>query len=150
MSLSSLALVALALLAGVMISVQAPINAMAAVYLGHPIAAAMLSFLVGTLCLFAVVAVGLAGQVAWSAIPTLPPLLFLGGVLGAIYVTVTIVLTPRIGIGAVIALGIAGQVMAGLLLDHHGLLGLASRELTLGRASGAALVVIGALMVRFL
>ena len=150
MSLHALALAALALLAGAMISLQAPINAMASARLGHPLGAATLSFIVGTFCLVTLTLVTVRGQVAWGNITSLPPMLWLGGILGAIYVTVSIVLTPILGVGAVIALGIAGQVVAGLLLDHYGLIGLATHEITLGRASGALLVVIGALMVRFL
>lgn len=150
MSLHALALVAVALLAGALISVQAPINAMAAVRLGHPLGAATLSFVAGTLCLVALTLTTAWGKVAWGVIPTLPPILFLGGVLGAMYVTMAIVLTPMIGVGAVIALGIGGQVVASLLLDHYGLLGLAVREITAGRVVGAAMVVAGALMVRFL
>lgn len=150
MSWQSLSLVGLALIAGAIISVQAPINVMAAERLGHPLGAATLSFLVGTVCLIAATLVAARGQVAWGAVVSLPPLLFLGGILGAIYVTTSIVLTPAIGIGAVIALGIAGQVAAGLVLDHYGMLGLVPRDITLGRAGGATLVVVGALMVRFL
>jgi transporter family-2 protein len=150
MSLHALGLATLALLAGAMISVQAPLNAMAASRLGHPLGAATLSFVVGTLCLLAVTLVVARGHVAWGGLASLPPLLYLGGVLGAIFVTVTIVLTPTLGIGAVIALAIAGQVIAGLTLDHFGLFDLAVREITAGRVVGAALTVAGALMVRFL
>jgi bacterial/archaeal transporter family-2 protein len=150
MSLHALGLAALALSAGAMISVQAPLNAMAASRLGHPLGAAMLSFVVGTLCLLVVTLVVARGQVAWGSFASLPPLLYLGGVLGAVFVTVTIVLTPTLGIGAVIALAIAGQVIAGLALDHFGLFDLAVREITAGRVAGAALTVAGALMVRFL
>ncbi|WP_439541809.1 DMT family transporter [Hyphomicrobium sp.] len=150
MSLQALGLAALAFLAGAMISVQAPLNAIAASRLGHPLGAATLSFVVGALCLLAVTLVVARGQVAWGEAASLPPLLYLGGVLGAIFVTITIVLTPTLGIGAVIALAIAGQVVAGLALDHFGMFGLAVREVTLGRGIGAALAFVGALMVRYL
>jgi transporter family-2 protein len=85
------------------------------------------------------------------ALFTLSPLLLLGGgLLGALFVTSSIVLTPRIGVAAVVALGIAGQVIASLMLDRFGFLGMAVRELSLGRLAGALMVVAGALMVRFL
>lgn len=148
MSLHAAFLAALALLAGALISIQAPINVLASAKLGHPLGGATLSFIVGALCLLVVTLSTVRAQVAWGNISSFTPLLFLGGVLGAIYVTSAIVLTPTLGIGAVIALVIAGQVTAGLVLDHYGLLGLAAREITLGRATGAVLVVIGALMVR--
>jgi transporter family-2 protein len=150
MSLQALVLAVLALIAGAMISAQGPINAMASARLGHPLGAASLSFVVGALCLVTLTLATVRHQVAWGSLVSLPPLLWLGGLLGAIYVTVAIVLTQMLGTGAVIALGIAGQVVASLALDHYGMLGLAAREITLGRASGAMLVIVGALMVRFL
>jgi transporter family-2 protein len=48
------------------------------------------------------------------------------------------------------ALGIAGQLFTALLIDRFGLFTLAERGLTLGRVSGALLVLVGALMVRSL
>lgn len=149
MSLSSLALAVLAILAGAMISFQAPLNAMAGQRLGHVLGGAVLSFVVGTAFLLAIVVIAVRDRIDYAALATMSPLLFIGGVLGALYVAMSIWLTPKLGVGAVIALGIAGQVLASLLLDHFGLLNLAVREISFGRATGAALVVAGAVMVRY-
>jgi transporter family-2 protein len=51
MSIQALSLTLVALLAGGLIALQAPINAEAASRLGHPVAAATLSFFVGTAAL---------------------------------------------------------------------------------------------------
>ena len=48
------------------------------------------------------------------------------------------------------ALGIAGQFFAALLIDRLGLFELMERGLSVGRVSGALLVLVGALMVRSL
>jgi transporter family-2 protein len=150
MSLPALGLALMAILAGVMIAFQAPINAMAGQRLGHVMGGATLSFVVGALALGAISLVAFRDQIAWTELPNLPPLLFIGGLLGAIYIVLSIWLTPKLGVGAVIALGIAGQVLSSLALDHFGMLNLAVREISLGRFAGAVLVVGGALMVRFL
>lgn len=150
MTASALGLVLLAVLAGAVISFQAPINAMAGQRLGHVLGGAALSFLVGTLALLIIVAIVARNDIDFSAATSLKPYLYLGGIFGAIYVALSIWLTPKLGVGAVIALGIAGQVVASLALDHFGLLNLAVREVTFGRLSGAVLVVAGALMVRYL
>lgn len=149
MSLHSVALSAVAFVVGALLSVQAPINTLAGARLGHPLGGAVFSFVVGTLFLVAVMPVAARNEIVWSNVWSSPPWLWLGGVLGAIYITAAIVLTPQIGVGALIALTIAGQVTASLLLDHYGLLGLATREITMGRVTGALLVVAGAIMVRF-
>ncbi len=150
MSLPALGLAVLAIVAGALISFQAPINAMAGQRLGHVFAGAALSFVVGTVFLLAVALIAVRDQIDVSALSTMSPVLFLGGILGAFYVAMSIWLTPKLGVGAVISLGIAGQVLASLAIDHFGLLNLAVREVTLGRATGAVLVLAGAVMVRFL
>ena len=73
-----------------------------------------------------------------------------GGLLGAVYVTVNLVLAPKIGVAAIMALGIAGQLVTALLLDRFGMFELMERELSVGRIGGVALVLVGALMVRLL
>lgn len=151
MSPETLLLTLVAAAAGFLIALQSPINAAMATRLGHPIAGAALSFTVGTIALLALTAVFARGSFDPSAIGRLPLLLLLGGgLLGAVYVTSNIVLTPRIGVAAVVALGIAGQVIASLALDHYGFLGMVVRDLSAGRLAGAVMVIAGALMVRFL
>jgi transporter family-2 protein len=151
MSLQALSLTFVALLAGGLIALQAPINAEAASRLGHPVTAAALSFCVGTVAL-TVLALLFARQSAQlETLKSLPLYMLIGGgLLGAIYVTVNIVLAPRVGIAALMALGIAGQLFTALLIDRFGLFELVERGLTLGRVSGALLVLVGALMVRSL
>ena len=151
MSLQALALTLGALLAGALISLQAPINAEAAARLGHPLAGAAWSFIVGTAVLVVLVLLFARHQVQPAALKSLPLYMLLGGgLLGAIYVTTNLMLAPRIGIAAIMALGIAGQLGAALLLDRFGAFGLIERELTLGRVGGACLVLVGAVMVRLL
>lgn len=151
MSPQALLLTIAAMGVGCLIACQAPVNAAMAARLGHPIAGATWSFIVGTIALLVLSAVFARGTVDPSAIPRLSPLLLLGGgLMGAVYVTSNILLTPRIGVGAVMALGIAGQMLASLLLDHFGMLGLAMREISGGRLAGALMVVGGALMIRYL
>jgi bacterial/archaeal transporter family-2 protein len=137
-------------LAGGLIAMQAPINAQLARGLGFPLAAAAASFFAGTLAL--AIITGLVSQaqgasIAWRA----PPLwmFIVGGCLGAGYVTCSIILTPKLGAAATMAFIVAGQLMAGLTLDHFGYFGLAVREVSIGRVGGALLLLAGALLIRF-
>ena len=140
-----------ALVAGGMIALQAPINAEAATRLGHPIIAATMSFCVGTIALIALTLLFARGSTNLSALGGMPLYMLLGGgLLGAVYVTVNLILAPKIGVAAIMALGIAGQLVAALLLDRFGMFDLMERGLTSGRVGGAVLVLVGALMVRLL
>ena len=139
----------LGILAGMLLALQGPINAQLARALGSPIAAAAMSFIAGTLVLTVITLAMVQAQgisIAWRA----PPLwmLFAGGCLGAIFVTCALILTPKLGVAATMAFIVAGQLLAGLLIDRLGYFDLAVRELTLGRVAGAILLVIGALMLR--
>jgi transporter family-2 protein len=116
-----------------------------------PFAAAAMSFLAGAIALWAIsfALARLQGITIDFAAPA-PWLFVTGGLLGAVFVTSTIVLTPMIGTAAVMGLAITGQLLAGLTLDRVGFMGMAVREITLGRAAGAALLVAGAIMIRVL
>jgi transporter family-2 protein len=148
---AAILLTLVALLTGAMIALQAPINAELAARLGHPLSAALWSFLVGTLALFVVVLLFARGSTNFGALRSVPLYMLIGGgLLGAVYVLVSLVLAPKIGVAALMALAIAGQLAAALLLDRFGLFDLAQRELSVGRVSGVLLVLVGALMVRML
>jgi len=140
-----------ALVGGGLIALQAPINAEVAARLGHPLSAATMSFCVGTIALIVLTLLFARSSTNLGALQSMPLYMLLGGgLLGAIYVTVTLMLAPKIGVAALMALGIAGQLTAGLLLDRFGMFDLVERGLTAGRLSGAVLVLVGALMVRLL
>ena len=141
----------LGIVAGACIAVQAPINAQLGRDLAVPFAAAFVSFAAGAVLLGLMTVVWSTWgpvSVQWSA--PAPWLFVAGGALGAFYVTTVLVLTSHIGAAAVMGLAVAGQLLAGLVVDRVGLLGLAVREITLGRVAGALLLVTGAVMIRVL
>jgi transporter family-2 protein len=73
-----------------------------------------------------------------------PPWLWLTGLLGATIVLAIAYAPPLIGTFATVALLIAGQLIAGALIDAYGLLGSPRLPVTLTRASGLILVAVGA------
>jgi len=139
----------LGILSGAFIAVQAPINAQLARGLGLPVAAAAFSFLSGAIVLGIIsIAVTRFDGIALDWKAPAPWLFVAGGVLGGFYVTLSTILIPRIGTAALMAFLVAGQLMAGMVLDRIGFLGIAVREISLGRIVGAALLLAGALLVR--
>jgi transporter family-2 protein len=134
-------------LAGTALALQAPINAQLARWLEHPVRSSMVSFTVGALSLFVL-------TLFWGRWPGLnklqeaPPWVWAGGLLGAFYVTVIILATPRIGATATFALVIAGQLSASILMDHFGVLGLPKHPADWMRLLGVGFLVLGALLIR--
>src|SRR3954463_16450576 len=137
----------LVLFAGGMIALQAPTNAILSRAGGSPVLAALISFAVGTLTLLAVwLASG--NRPRANAFGGLPTYAWLGGLYGAIYVAVAAYAAPKIGLAALITIGIAGQIVMALLLDHFGAFGLQRDPISLGRIAGALLVIAGVVLVR--
>jgi bacterial/archaeal transporter family-2 protein len=138
----------LALAAGVLLPVQAGLNAQLRAALGSPVAAAVVSFLVGTAGL-ATVALLLRTPLplgrAWAVTS---PWQWSGGLIGAAYVLAAIVLAPRLGAATLIAAVVAGQMIASLVLDQYGLVGFPVHSLTLVRLLGAVLVIAGVILIQ--
>lgn len=110
------------------------------------LAAALISFIVGTIALGAIVIV--AGQAGGlRATFDAGPVYLLGGLLGAAYVTMAIFAVREIGAGGVAAATIAGQLTFAMLLDRIGFLGLQQTPITLGRLVGVVLLWVGTWLI---
>lgn len=138
----------LAIAAGFCLPTQAGINAQLNLYTRSPVLAATVSFAVGT--------VALIGYALATRTP-LPPLaaaagqpwwIWSGGLLGAFFVAVTVVLVPKLGATTMLGLVLAGQLLASLFLDHFGLIGYAVQPISAGRLLGVALLAGGVLLIR--
>ena len=70
-----------------------------------------------------------------------------GGVLGATYLTATILLAPKIGAGALIGLVVAGQLVFSVLVDHFGWFGFEQHGANWERVLGCALLLGGVALV---
>lgn len=134
-------------LAGTALALQAPINAQLARWLENPVRSSMISFTVGALTLL-VLTLFLGRWPGPGKLREAPPWVWTGGLLGAFYVTVIILATPRIGATATFALVIAGQLSASILMDHFGVLGLPKHPADWVRLLGVGFLVLGALLIR--
>jgi len=130
---------------GAILPLQGLVNARLATALHGPVMAAFVSFLVGSVVLGTWL---LVARTPLGATPDarFPAWIWVGGVLGAIYVAVFTLLIPRVGAAAAICLAVFGQVVASMLLDHYGVLQ-AQRPADWTRVSGAILVLLGVLLV---
>ena len=137
------------LAAGAMLPLQFGINAQLATWIGGPLQAALVSFAVGALALLAAVLVFARGWPSGERLAEAPWWLWIGGVLGAFYVLGSIVVAPKLGAVALVAVILAGQALASVLVDHFGWVGFEEQPITLGRIAGIALLAAGVALVRF-
>lgn len=141
-------IVALVLVSGTTVALQAPTNAVLARTFQSPIIAALISFSVGTAALAAVALATYRVRPDWTAVQGLPAWAWLGGLYGAFFVTVAAIAVPRIGVASTLILLIAGQVAMAAAVDHFGALGVAKQALTPLRGLGLVLVAAGVVLVR--
>jgi transporter family-2 protein len=142
--MSNLLLVVLMACGGLAVAVQPSINARLAQKVGS-YESSLISFAVGTLAMVAIVL--LAGRGNLREVATASWWELTGGLLGAFFVTMTIVAVPRVGTLAVMAIIIAGQLTTGALLDQFGAFGLRHIPLTPQRGIGLLLLCAGAMLV---
>ena len=134
---------AVTVLTGSMLAVQVGLNATMNRHLGSPMAAAFVNFAVGTIFLFAMVALGRGSIVGLAQAAAAPWWAWSAGILGGLYIAASSVFGPMVGGATFLALLVAGQVIAALTLDHYGLLGFPVRPLDASRIGGALLVIGG-------
>jgi transporter family-2 protein len=132
--------------AGCLVGMQAPINSRLGKALGD-VQAATFSFLIGTAALVLVAAfvrgglgnLGHVGRAPWWAL--------VGGLLGAVFVTVALVTVRTLGASGLTAAVIAGQLMISVVIDRFGLLGVAKQHIGTSRVLGLVLLVAGVVLV---
>lgn len=140
--------VLLAIVSGSVLPVQAALNGKVGKAVGDPVYAALISFVVGSLGLFAYVlsmrtdlsAIAQAGSLHWSV--------WIAGILGAFYVSSVIIVAPKLGVALTFGLVVAGQLGISLLIDHYGLLGIPVHAINWQRVVGVFLIVTGVLLIR--
>lgn len=126
---------------------QIGVNAQLRTYLHSPIQAAFISFFVGTVVLGSLCLIQGQPLFKVSSPESFPFWLWLGGLLGAVYVAGTIFLAPRMGALALSLAVLSGQVLASLVLDQNGWLGYPKLEISWSRVLGLALIIVGVLFV---
>jgi transporter family-2 protein len=138
-----------ALLAGAGLPVQAGLNAQIGRHLGHPMLAAVISFLVGAVSLLLVALVmKVPLQGATSGMRQMSLWHWLAGALGAFFVTTSLILAPRLATAVTFSLVIAGQLLLSVLLDHFGWLGIPVHSVNGWRIAGILLLVAGVILIR--
>jgi transporter family-2 protein len=146
-----LALMLLAALSASVIPFQAIINGRLGQMTANPLLAALVSFVSGTIALSLTVFATTPGVpklpqgLSWGDIP---PYLFTGGLLGAVFVTVVLTLVPRIGAANVLAAGIVGQLLTSVVIDHYGLLAMPHSPVSATKILGCALLIAGMLVIQ--
>jgi transporter family-2 protein len=134
---------------GCLLAVQPAVNGRLRLRAGHAAHAALISTSISTISLllysFAVVRKPWPESAQFTSAPWW---IWTGGLMGAVYVTTSLVLVTRLGGAVFFATIVVGQMLATLVMDHFGLLGLPRHEVNPLRIAGAAFLVAGVVLIR--
>jgi transporter family-2 protein len=140
--------IALAVVAGAVLPLQAGLNVQLGKSVHQPIFAAFASFLIGSLGLLVYLLALKFDFTTVSQTKSVPPVVWLAGILGAFYVAAVIILAPRLGTALTFSLVVTGQMVISLILDHYGLMGLPVKQINWQRMVGVAFLITGVLLIR--
>ena len=132
--------------AGCLVGMQAPINSRLGRVIGT-LPAASVSFLVGTAALLIITSIVGGGLGALSGVGRAPWWALIGGLLGAVYVAVALVVVRTLGAAGLTAVVITGQLAVSVAIDRFGLLGVARQHVSAQRVLGLVLLVAGVVLV---
>ncbi len=138
----------LALLCGVLLTTQVGSNTLLGKSLHNPYipaAANMVAGLIFTSLLLLIVHKPVVSVAQLRAAPWWTWLA--GGFLGTAYLTGNILLAPKLGAGALVALVVTGQLLFAVAADNYGWLGFQTHGATLWRGLGCLLLMGGATLI---
>jgi bacterial/archaeal transporter family-2 protein len=134
--MKTIALMALALVAGGLVPVQGLFNVHLAKILNDPIQSSFISFLGALVFLSLALLILRTDLPSWQLLRSAPWYDYSGGLFGAIFVTVVLMLAPKIGMTNTLAATIAGQLIISVALDHFGAMNLPQQMVNLPRIAG--------------
>jgi transporter family-2 protein len=139
----------LALVAGLAVAVQTGANAQLRLIVQNPTVTALISFLVGTSLLVVYVLLTSYQQLpALATMYKIPWWKYLGGVMGAFYITTVVIIAPKIGAANTLGFIVAGQLISAVIFDHFGLMGFVVRHVSLPRILGVFFLILGVYLIR--
>ena len=134
--------------AGVSFVFQQAVNANLRAEIGSVWWAGFISYLGGTLAMFAMVVALREPWLTASALTRTSWMSWTGGIFGAVYIAISILLLPRLGAALVVALIVLGQMLGALAFDHFALLGVPENPISPARLADAALLVAGVVLIQ--
>ncbi len=137
----------IAFLSGAFLPIQAGLNTKLGKSLESPVFASMISFVVGATAIILYILLT-RESVSLASMRMAPYYAWMGGILGAFYVTAIILSFPRIGPAMTFGLVVAGQMVIAVALDHFNILVAQQHPINLWRILGIVLIVTGVIIIR--
>lgn len=137
------------IIAGMLSAVQQAINGRMGVVVGSPIQATFISFTISFgLILLVTLVIDHRVHIPLPAFKTMPYWGWFGGVLGAIFVLMTVILVPKIGTGLTVTTSLIGQIFGSVLVTQMGLWRSAKSPVKRLQIIGILIMLVGVLIIK--
>ena len=137
----------LGIVSGLGLTAQVGMNSKLRTVLQSANSAALVSFLVGTAGLIALLVITRTPMPARDTLASVPLWAWFGGLMGAFYVAISTVVASQLGTTSLLGLALLGQLATALIVDHFGWMGLPEHPITLTRLAGVALLGAGVWLI---
>lgn len=144
---NDLIFLALALITGALIPIQAATNVAFSKSIGTPSITGLMVFIVGLAGMLLFVLLSRASFPTQQQLSSAPLYSYLGGLIIATYVVMITILIPKVGVGTAIGLIVTGQIICAVAIDHFGLFNVAVRTINSTRIVGMLLMIAGVYLV---
>lgn len=137
-------------LVGMLIPIQTSVNSRLSLYTKSPFYTSFISFSVGTICLI-VLNIFINPDVFslhFFSNQTFNYTWFVGGLLGVGYLTGNLLLLPKLGAALTTLIGMFGQILMGILIDHFALFGSPKIAMTSRKTIGLLCILTGIIFLR--
>ncbi|WMJ87528.1 DMT family transporter [Anaerocolumna sp. MB42-C2] len=143
----------LSLVSGMALTLQAGLNGQLRSKVGSPVCSSFISFLVGAIGLGLVLSYTLlSGTYSLSdgtnMLKGIRWWMLTGGLLGAFYIFITILASPKIGFANMFSLVICGQIVLSIMFDHFGFFGNDVHLINPQRIFGVVLLIAGVYVIQ--
>lgn len=128
--------------AGSFLAIGSAANARLKQTLHSAIAATAINFLVGFGILTLLLALGLFKSPGWERVANVPWWAFLGGLLGAIFVSLSTLTVPKLGLTTATLAVVCSQMVMSLIIDQLGWFGVPLHALNSSRVFAIVLLIV--------
>lgn len=137
----------LTFLAGAFLPIQAGLNTKLGKAAESPVYASMFSFVVGIAGIILYIIIT-RQTFSWAGVKEAPLYAWIGGLLGAFYVTIIILAFPKLGPGLTFGLIVGGQMILSVVLEHYNILVEQQNPINYMKILGIILVIAGVIIIR--
>jgi len=147
MDIKTIGYVILGIVGGICICMEGSLNSLLGRHVGvlrSALAPFGTGFVAILILLFFITGERTGGISQWAGSPWYS---FFGGVFAAVFVTINILIIPKVGVGAALSAAIVGQLAMSMLVDALGLFGLERIPISFTRILGLSFLLVGVRLI---